>query len=148
MARVKKSPLPEDREFSKQCAWIDSGGHQCQHYGSMSSDTTGHGPWFCGQHFFDTKGKKLPPVDMAEIDERVNKIVSRRSGESEHDWSMRCRDYVVDFVKKPFKKPSNDWAFRIMKEHAAGAKFPHLSLQYAREVTGIMDEQSEPGELG
>ena len=32
---------------------------------------------------------------MSAVDERVNHLVPRLSGESEHDWSMRCRDWTL-----------------------------------------------------
>jgi hypothetical protein len=48
---------------------------------------------------------------MSEIDKRVNRIVPRLAGESEHDWSMRCRDYVLRSTKnlvQRIREPGED----------------------------------------
>lgn len=41
---------------------------------------------------------------MVEVDKRVNKLVPRLPGESEHDWSMRCRLWTLDQVSKLSKR--------------------------------------------
>jgi hypothetical protein len=33
---------------------------------------------------------------MSEVDKRVNRLVPKLDGESEHAWSMRCRDWTIN----------------------------------------------------
>lgn len=37
---------------------------------------------------------------MSEVDKRVNKLVPRLTGESEHAWSMRCRTWTLEQLAK------------------------------------------------
>ena len=85
---------------------------------------------------------------MSEIDKRVNRIVPRKPNETEHAWSLRCRDYVLDYVRnKPQKPPNKDWAHRIVERHNRGESVPHQSLKMAQDVTGHV-AMREPGEEG
>ena len=103
MAKPKKTILGE--EYSgRQCSWRDNG-YQCQNEGHLAQTVHGGGPWYCRAHFATLTGRenwKAPNLDMSQkaIDERVNKIVPRLEGESEHDWSMRCRTWVLARIGK------------------------------------------------
>lgn len=109
---VKKTTLLHEPKFDKQCTWRDRG-EQCQSYGSLSTGIVG-GPWYCRLHFAAVMGWpawEAPAVDesLFAIDERVNRIVPRIPGESEHEWSMRCKDWVVRRLKKPmFHEPMRE----------------------------------------
>lgn len=46
------------------------------------------------------KNSRLEREPMSEVDKRVNKLVPRLDGESEHAWSMRCRLWVMDYVAR------------------------------------------------
>lgn len=107
----------KDEVFDKQCIW-KTDGYQCQDYGNLSTGTHGTGPWYCRTHF--AKLMKWPTWEASvldesqeAVDERVNKLVPRLEGESEHDWSMRCRDWTLDRLKrgrilKPLREPGED----------------------------------------
>lgn len=43
--------------------------------------------------------QKASQETMIEVDKRVNRLVPRETGESEHDWSMRCKDYTLAKLK-------------------------------------------------
>lgn len=78
-----------------QCYW-NEGGERCQADGTVSPSLHGKPPRFCLQHFnayLSTKPKS-EDVDLP-IDDHVNQVVPRNDGESLHDWSMRCRDYLL-----------------------------------------------------
>ena len=56
----------------------------------------------------------LPITDdsQAEVDARVNKIVPRLPGESDHAWSMRCKDWALARLKTmgtPQTQPEPGW---------------------------------------
>lgn len=126
-------------DFSKQCIW-KTDGYQCQNIGHMSKCTAGEGPWYCRRHFEKLMGWSVclvPEVDDSQetIDVRVNKIVPREPGENEHDWSMRCKAFVLDFIKKQGKKqPSKQWADRLKARAKAGEDVSHHALQAALSV--------------
>ncbi len=117
MGRKKQQQLIENAEFDKQCIWKTEG-HQCQSIGHLSSGTLGSGPWYCREHF--ARLMKWPAwqasvVDESQdaVDERVNAYVSREAGDSEHDWSMRCRVWTMDKLRrgrifKPMREPGED----------------------------------------
>jgi hypothetical protein len=90
-----------------KCAFNDHG-MLCDRMGTLSPSTKGDGPWYCRKHahmvLHDGEDHAEPPnperEPMSVVDERVNKIVPRLQGESEHDWSMRCREFVLAYVKR------------------------------------------------
>lgn len=144
MAKTKREPIFHDPQFDRQCPWNDHG-IRCQNTGSVSLDTHGGGPWYCSKHFFDlsNRNRAEDPVVMAEIDARVNDLVPRATGESEHDWSMRCKDYVTQFVlAQTAKIPNRDWARKILDREARGEPVSLHALLAARELV----EPREPGE--
>lgn len=107
---LKKSLLDEPK-YDKQCAWNDLG-YRCQGDGHMSQGINGNGPWYCRAHFADlTKRERwvVPKDDPGLSDRYANALVPRLEGESEHDWSMRCRDWVLAKLKsKNFMKPMDE----------------------------------------
>jgi hypothetical protein len=148
VAKPKRIEAPG--EFNgKQCAFNDHG-YRCQNDGHMSTTTLGDGPWYCRAHFAKLMGWlswEAGAVNDSEeeIDKRVNKIVPRREGESMHDWSMRCKDHVMAFVKaQTAKAPNRDWARKILERESNGEPVTLHALLAAREVVVI----NEPGELG
>jgi hypothetical protein len=99
-----KNTVLEDKTYEKQCVW-KTDGYQCQSMGHLSTTISG-GPWYCRSHFARLMGWpswEAAVVDDSQeaIDERVNKIVPRHTGESEHAWSMRCRQWTLDRLKRP-----------------------------------------------
>lgn len=51
--------------------------------------------------------ESLGPI--SEVDKRVNKLVPRLPGESDHDWSMRCKDWVLARIKRGvLREPGGD----------------------------------------
>lgn len=152
---MAKSALLDDSLSYRQCGWKDHVGMRCQEDGSMSLDTTGKGPWYCSVHFsslmgWPSPGKQKPPETQADIDARVSKIVPRKPGESEHDWSMRCKAYVLDRLGKISKRQTGrrlDWAENIIAREKAGMDVPSIAFQAAREALNEKGtEQREPGE--
>ena len=94
MAKIKK-PIFEKDLSDKQCVW-KTDGYQCQDRGHLSTMTLGAGPWYCRQHFAKLNSwasweAAVSNDSQADIDARVNRIVPRNDGESEHAWSMRCK---------------------------------------------------------
>lgn len=111
---ARKTLLHNDA-YDKQCSWRERG-EQCQHYGGLSPGVVG-GPWYCRTHFAQLMGwpswqATVTDEPMSVIDERVNKIVPRRDGESEHSWSMRCKDWVLAQLKNRVRRrePGEDAA--------------------------------------
>lgn len=151
MAKPKQTVM-HDPISDRQCIW-KTDGHRCQSDGSISLSTYGGGPWYCPDHFFSlkVKGPEHPEV-MAKIDERVNRIVPRNANESMRDWSMRCKAYVLDFVKKLKRNTGNrDWARRIFAREEKGEQMPLIAVQFANEalqIERVAVIQTEPGELG
>ena len=135
---------------SHQCVW-NVLGSRCERLGIISESVVGAGPWYCRDHWADLKGQprlKIPPDSepMSEVDKRVNKIVPRRPGENEHDWSMRCKDYVLAHLRSMGHKPPNkDWAHRLIAKHNNGEEVQHYSLKLAREALD-RGHVREPGE--
>lgn len=89
----------ESDKYNKQCVFNDHG-YRCQNDGHLSSTTYGEGPWYCRQHFCKVMGwpdYTVPQEQMAQadVDARGNKRLPRNPNESEHDWSMRCRDATI-----------------------------------------------------
>lgn len=83
-------------------------GKRCQHDGNVM---TGNGMRYCRDCFIaesneekhrNARPKKefIPP----ELDARVSALVPRREGESEHDWSMRCRTETLEKLKRKPKR--------------------------------------------
>lgn len=145
MAKPKK--IIENFEFYKQCIW-KTNGYQCQGIGHLSTGTLGTGPWYCREHFamlMKWPAYRANIVDDSQdaVDKRVNKLVPREAGESEHDWSMRCKDYVMNFVRTQTTKiPNKDWARKILDREASGEPVALHALLAAREVV----QPREPGE--
>lgn len=56
------------------------------------------------------KASGLWDNSQAAVDERVNRLVPREPGESEHDWSMRCRDWVLEKIRSRsvMRQPGED----------------------------------------
>lgn len=107
MAKPKQTALHEEK-YDKQCIW-KTDGYQCQAEGHMSSNTLG-GPWYCRSHFAKLM-KWEPwqaPVQEADVDRRVNSLVPKKPGESDHDWSMRCKDWVLERIGKRQRQPGED----------------------------------------
>jgi hypothetical protein len=150
MARKSTQKIENEEVPPKQCCW-NVLGSRCQNTGIISETVLGFGPWYCRDHWADLKGQprlKIPPDSepMSEVDKRVNKIVPRRPGENEHDWSMRCKDYVLAHLRSMVSKPPNkDWAHRIIAKHNNGEEVQHYSLKLAREALD-RGHMREPGE--
>jgi len=129
----------------KQCAFNDHG-YRCQNDGHLSSTVYGEGPWYCRDHFARIMGWSayralLVDESQAAVDERINRIVPRRTDETDHDWSMRCRNYALDRIRQK-TVPSKDWARRIIAKHGNGEFVYPYALELAREATA---ESREPG---
>lgn len=85
---------------------------------------------------------------MSEVDKRVNLLVPRKPGETEHDWSMRCREYVMKRVHEIVEKaPNKDWAHKIIAKHNQGISVPYISLQMAQSAVD-RGALREPGQEG
>lgn len=131
------------------CVWRNRG-EPCQAVGICSDSTVGGGPWYCRDHYADLKGweradapRTADKEPIEEVDKRVSRVVPRLPGESDHDWSMRCKEYVLAFVRRQVaRKPDTSWARKVMARQAAGEMMPIQSLQYAQEVLPMR----EPGE--
>lgn len=123
----------------RACSWNDHG-MTCPDYGIMSTETHGKGPWYCRKHFaalmrWPAWMATQPADSMKEVDARVNTLVPRREGESEHDWSMRCKDWTLAKLRGgPRHKPGREWAGKILAREAAGELLPIASLEMAREA--------------
>ena len=106
-ARKRRQEQPQQ----KLCAFNDHG-MRCPRIGHMANTTNGEGPWYCREHFARIMGWEYtePTEDesmhQAAVDVRVNRIVPRLQGESEHDWSMRCRDWVFAQLGKIGREPA------------------------------------------
>lgn len=138
------------KESAIRCCWNDRG-EICSRPASLSTGTLGAGPWYCRDHYADLNHWprwKVPSdlESMSEIDKRVNKVVPRLQGESEHDWSMRCKAYTLAAVREMVDKPHNkDWAHRILARQAKGEPMQMASIDLANDA---LKNQSmrEPGE--
>lgn len=100
---MARKTLLADKEFDRQCPWNDHG-YQCQENGWLADSLNGKGPWYCRKHYAQLHGREsfTAPIDdmsQAAVDERVNKIVPRWPGETEHAWSMRCKDWCLAKLK-------------------------------------------------
>jgi hypothetical protein len=141
MAKKRESPIQTEPEFSRQCVW-SSVGLRCQDDGSISTSVHGGGPWYCRDHFFSLKrrGPEDPEV-MAPIDVR---------GDNDRQWSMRCKSFVLDYVRNHMKKPGNrDWARKIVEKQSSGDHVPLIAAQFAAESLPIKSETTptrEPGD--
>lgn len=137
----------EDKEKTKQCIW-KTDGYQCQNEGHLSTGTLGEGPWYCRAHFarlMKWPAYSAPAEDLSQeaVDRRVGKIVPRLAGETEHEWSMRCRDYVMAYVRQQTQKiPSRDWAYRLLDSAERGEAVSPHALKSAQEVAS----PRQPGE--
>lgn len=99
---LKKSLL-EDPKFDKQCAWNDHG-YRCQVDGWLSESVQGGGPWYCRAHFADLKRQPrytVPVDDQSQlaINTRAARFVPMLDDESMHDWSLRCKAWVLSRIK-------------------------------------------------
>ncbi len=111
-----KNPFKPER-IDKQCIW-KTDGYQCQNDGHLSNSTLGAGPWYCRVHFaklMSWASWEASVVDESMIadDNRVSKLDSREAGESDHEWSMRCKTWVLAKVKRgllrgPERQPGED----------------------------------------
>ena len=48
---------------------------------------------------------------MSEVDERVNRLVPRLADETEYHWSMRCRDWALEQLRRQpeaMREPGQD----------------------------------------
>jgi hypothetical protein len=112
---VKRQTLLAEPKFEKQCAWNEVG-YRCQADGHLAQTVHGAGPWYCRAHFAalnNWPAWKAPVSEesQAAIDARVNKLVPRLQGESEHAWSMRCRAWALDKVgRMKNREPGEDEA--------------------------------------
>ena len=114
---ARKQTLLADPQFEKQCAWTELG-YRCQADGHLAQTIHGGGPWYCRAHFAalnNWPAWKAPVKDFSQeaIDARVNKLVPRLPGESEHAWSMRCKDWALAKLKRlpdrlPIRVPGED----------------------------------------
>lgn len=146
----KRQQAKPPSQQPRLCAFNDHG-EPCHQPGHLSQTTHGGGPWYCRNHFAQINGWpawQAAAIDDSQeaVDERVNKLVPRLTGESEHAWSMRCRAYVLDFVRtQTTKKPDKRWARKILDREATGEDVPLQALDYARAVAA---DQPEPGANG
>ena len=122
----------------KRCCFQDHG-MSCGRYGTISLSTKGWGQWYCRDHAWAAIGDhghkpQHPKRDetQEEIDARVNKLVPRVAGESEHDWSMRCREWAK--ARMRLSVPGNNWAKKILERRDLGEVLPPMSIQLAEEV--------------
>ena len=104
--RQQAKPPPERPRL---CAW-NNHGDPCHAIGHLSTSTNGSGPWYCRSHFARLMGwpswqAAVTEDSQAEVDERVNKLVPRLQNESEHDWSMRCRNWTLERLKGRVLQP-------------------------------------------
>ena len=139
---AKKKPLFED-EFKNQCMGRDNG-IQCP----LESNRLHRGKRYCEAHLGVALDKERDEeeVRQAAVDERVNAIVPRRSGESDHDWSMRCRQWVLAELRKPRLRPNKDWAHQILAKVARGEQVLLIAREFAEGV--VMPAIREPGQEG
>lgn len=140
----------------KLCGYNDHG-DECGYPGPLSLSTNGEGPWYCRKHFAMIAHMPAPPDMPAEDtasarDLRVEQRLPRAFGESEHDWSMRCRDYVKANTRKMIRAkrdPSQkdlDWAFKIAMREARGQSVPLAVSAMANEaMSGRKLPAREPG---
>lgn len=49
---------------NSRCAWNDHG-YRCEVAGSLSDSTTGSGQWYCSVHYWQLKGRGIPPAAPA-----------------------------------------------------------------------------------
>lgn len=114
-----KKHSPQADPSSKQCAFLDTG-YRCQSDGHLSTDTHGAGPWYCRPHFSRIMGwpaleaGSIRDETQADVDARVNKIIPILTGESEHDWSTRCKARTLATLKhlgmpSPESHPEPGW---------------------------------------
>jgi hypothetical protein len=111
----RDEPKKRERDKPRLCPWNDHG-DVCGRPGHLSDSVVGGGPWYCREHFARLKGwssweAAVTDESMAAVDARVNKLVPRLEGESEHDWSMRCRDWTIATLKKrgvAIREPGED----------------------------------------
>ena len=110
---ARKKTLLDEGKVDKQCAWKEVG-QQCQNDGHLSQAIHGAGPWYCRTHFAALMGwaswqAAVTDEPMSEVDKRVNRLVPRRGGESEHDRSMRCKAWTLNKLKnKLLREPGQD----------------------------------------
>lgn len=108
-----KAKKYEPKYQPRLCAFNDHG-YVCHLPGHLSTGTLGGGPWYCRKHFARLMGwpswEATVQSDSIEIvDQRVNKIIPRLDGESDHAWSMRCKDWVVAKIKRGvIREPGED----------------------------------------
>jgi hypothetical protein len=133
---IEHSEYPE-----KRCCFQDHG-MPCGRYGTISLSTKGWGQWYCRDHAWATLGDsghmpQHPKRDetQEDIDARVNKLVPRIAGESEHDWSMRCKAWAVARIMQ--KVPGTYWAKQILKRKGRGEQLPYISTQLAEEILRV-----------
>ena len=144
--KVKKTRSSDEVKNVRTKCHFNEFGRLCERPGTISPSTHGGGPWYCRKHahvaFHDGEDHPEPPPDresMEEVDKRVHAIVPRLPGESEHDWSMRCRAYVMKMVKQLAAKmmsntPNRDWAHRILARQASGENMTFQSIEMANEA--------------
>lgn len=142
----------------RQCAWNDHG-HHCENTGILSDNIHGMGPWYCRDHYANLKcwpRWKIPNPNapISDVDKSVHQIVARLPSESERDWSMRCHDHVLAFVRQSrAKKPGKEWAHKILLRAERSETLPVVSLQIATAalappVQPAAPPMREPGEDG
>lgn len=100
-----KKTLLDEPKYDKQCPWNDHG-YRCQENGWISESVNGGGPWYCRAHFADLKKQprfKVPVDDQSQlaIDTRAARFVPMLDDETEHEWSMRCKGWVLSRIGKP-----------------------------------------------
>lgn len=146
---MARKSLLDDKKFDNQCPWNDHG-YQCQATGWLADTTNGRGPWYCRTHYAQLHGREAwtaPVVDNSPeaLDARVNKIVPKLPNESDHDWAMRCRKWVLAEMRRmvgtPKRSPMAHW--RNVLETAPKDS---IGYKYAKEVLGSRYKQREPGE--
>lgn len=140
---------PKKTSYARLCAWTELG-QRCGKLGIISLSSNGEGEFYCRDHFADKMDWPhwdipKPQEDMAVVDERVNKLVPRKPGEPEHDWSMRCRDYMLAFVQGAQKPPSKAWAHKIMARTNAGESVSLTAEGMANDVVNAAPAR-EPGD--
>jgi hypothetical protein len=148
--RARKS-APERKTVDRQCIW-KTNGYQCQNDGHLSDTTHGAGPWYCRSHYAQLKGwdawqAAVTDESQAAVDERVNEIVPREPGESEHDWSMRCKAWALARIAKigARRRSGLDHWRKVLAISAPDS----IGHRYAVEALALLDRKAgkvrEPG---
>ena len=128
-----------------RCEWL-SDGERCRNAGTISSATTGHGPWYCHAHFRTPEmheGHRIVEESQAAIDQnaRYDAETMVRGSRSLPPLAKRLatdtQARVADLMLTRVRGDGKDWSRRIMARVEAGERVQTIAQRYAMEALGI-----------